>query len=127
MKLEFYICPICGNIITKIKDSKVPVVCCGQPMKLLIANTTDAAQEKHVPVVSINNNLVSVKVGSVEHPQTPEHFIEFIALETNLGVYVHNLKPNGKPETTFALLGNEKVKNAFAYCNLHSLWKKELN
>ena len=126
MALEFYICPICGNIVTKIKDSKVPVFCCGQPMKLLVANTTDAAQEKHVPLVAIENNEVRVKVGSVEHPQIPEHFIEFIALETNLGFSVQYLLPNSKPEATFALTSNEKVKNVFAYCNLHSLWKKSL-
>lgn len=127
MELKFYICPICGNITVKLKDSGVPLVCCGKPMEVLVANTTEAAQEKHLPVVSVENGVALVKVGSIPHPQTAEHFIEFIVLSTTSGFRVCHLKPDGKaPSATFALSAGEKVTAAFAYCNLHSLWKTEV-
>ena len=75
MEQKFYICRHCGNIIMKLKDSGVPVVCCGEPMEELKAGTTDGALEKHVPVWELKDGVVSVVVGSVEHPMLPEHFI----------------------------------------------------
>ena len=87
----------------------------------LTANTTDGAHEKHVPVIEQNGNTVTVKVGSVEHPSMPEHYIEWILLETEQGFQIHYLKPGMKPEATF--LTNEKVIAAYEYCNLHGLWK----
>ena len=89
----------------------------------LTANTTDGAHEKHVPVIEQSGNAVTVKVGSVEHPSLPAHYIEWILLETEQGFQIRYLKPEMKPEATF--LTNEKVKAAYEYCNLHGLWKAE--
>ena len=125
MEQKFYICSHCGKIITSVKETGVPVICCGDIMKELIAGTTDAAQEKHVPVYAVESGKVVVKVGSVEHPLTNEHFIEWVCLQTNIGLKINHLKPNDKPETVFAVLENEEVEAVYAYCNLHSLWKSE--
>ena len=89
----------------------------------MTANTTDGAYEKHVPVIEQNGSTVIVKVGSVEHPSLPEHYIEWILLETEQGFQIHYLKPGMKPEAIF--LTKEKVKAAYEYCNLHGLWKAE--
>ena len=91
----------------------------------LIPNTTDAAGEKHVPVISVDGEDVNVTVGSVEHPSLPAHYIEFIVLETSGGFQMHYLKPEMKPEANFKLASGEKVVAAYEYCNLHGLWKAE--
>ena len=75
MELKFYRCPICGNIVVKLENSGVPVVCCGKPMVELVPGTTDASVEKHVPVVTVDGNKVNVFVGGAEHPMVPEHYI----------------------------------------------------
>lgn len=124
--MNFYRCEHCGNIIMKLNDSGVPVVCCGQPMKELVPGATDGALEKHVPVVEINGNTVKVKVGEAEHPMLEEHFIQFIVLETTAGFQVKYLKPGQKPEAAFALADGEKAVAAYEYCNLHGLWVKEI-
>ena len=123
-KLRFYRCQHCGNIVIKVVDSRVPVMCCGEIMKELVANTTDAAQEKHVPVVDINNGVVDVKIGSVPHPMIAEHYINFIALETETGYQIKMLQPNESPEAKF-YIGDEKVVAVYEYCNLHGLWVVE--
>ncbi|MDO5015075.1 MAG: desulfoferrodoxin family protein [Clostridia bacterium] len=125
MKLEFFKCEVCGNIAVKIVDSKVPLVCCGQEMTLLNANTTDAAQEKHVPVVEVNGNIVEVTVGEVEHPMVEEHYIQFITIETEKTVQTARLQPGEKPYAKFALADDDKLVAAYEYCNLHGLWKKQ--
>ena len=89
----------------------------------IIANTTDGAHEKHVPQISIDGNKVTVKVGSVEHPSLPEHYIEFILLETKSGIQTRWLKPGDKPEAVFNV--SEPVTTAYEYCNLHGLWKAD--
>ena len=81
MEQKFYICKHCGNIIAKVKDTGVPVICCGEPMSEIVPGTTDAAVEKHVPVWTVENGVVHVKVGSVEHPMLPEHYIEWVSLQ----------------------------------------------
>lgn len=124
--LKIFKCNHCGNIFEVVNDAKVVPVCCGEPMRELKANTTDAAQEKHVPEVSVEGNLVKVKVGSVEHPMTEEHHIAFIYLETENGVARKDLDHTGKPEAVFALAEGEKPVSVYEYCNLHGLWKKEL-
>ena len=124
--LKIFKCNHCGNIFEVVNDAKVVPVCCGEPMRELKANTTDAAQEKHVPEVSVEGNLVKVKVGSVEHPMTEEHHIAFIYLETENGVARKDLDHTGKPEAVFALAEGEKPLAVYEYCNLHGLWKKEL-
>ena len=123
-KLVFYRCSICGNIAIKLVDSGVPMVCCGKPMPELTANTTEAATEKHIPVVETSKGMVNVKIGEVPHPMTPEHFIQFVVLKTNKRVQVQELYPNDAPETKFAVAPDEKVEKVYAYCNLHSLWAK---
>ena len=124
--LKIFKCNHCGNIFEVVNDAKVVPVCCGEPMRELKANTTDAAQEKHVPEVSVEGNLVKVKVGSVEHPMTEEHHIAFIYLETENGVARKDLDHTGKPEAVFALAEGEKPVSVYEYCNLHGLRKKEL-
>ena len=116
--MKFYVCEHCGNIITFVHNSGVPVMCCGQKMTEIVPGTTDAAVEKHVPVVSVEGAAVTVKVGSVEHPMIPEHFIQWIALETKQGCQLKN-----KPQAVFALAEGDEVVAAYAYCNLHGLWK----
>ena len=120
--IEFLKCKHCGQIIKKVVDSGVPVMCCGEKMEVLTPNTTDAAREKHVPEVSVDKNIVTVMVGSVEHPMTEMHYIEWIILETSHGSYKYNFKPNDKPEAKFILRDDEVFIKAYAYCNLHGLW-----
>ena len=120
---KFYICEHCGNLVSVVHDSGVPMMCCGQKMKELVPGTVDAAKEKHVPEVEVVGNLVKVKVGSVTHPMTEEHHIAFIVLETDRGFQKKDLDPTGAPEAEFALAEGEKVVAAYEYCNLHGLWQ----
>lgn len=124
--MKFYICRHCGNIVTKLTSSKVPLHCCGQPMELLEAGVTDAATEKHVPVVTVEGNLVKVAVGAVPHPMVEEHFIQWVAVETERDALVHWFHPGEAPEAVFALAEGQQVKAVYEYCNLHGLWKKDL-
>ena len=123
--MKFYVCKHCGNIIAFASEKKCDVVCCGEKMSELVPNTTDAAQEKHVPVITIDGNTVTVTVGSVAHPMTEEHHIAWIALATEQGNQRKTLDPAGKPEASFALVEGDKVKTAYAYCNLHGLWSAD--
>ena len=125
-EMKFYICEHCGNIIGKIHDSGVPVVCCGQKMKQLIPGTVEASVEKHIPVPSVEGNTVKVKVGSVEHPMAPEHYISWVYLQTNMGGQRKNLLPGAAPEVEFALAEGEVPVAVYAYCNLHGLWKADI-
>ena len=120
--IEFFKCNHCGQIIKKVVDTNVPVVCCGEKMQKIEPNTVDAAKEKHVPVVEINKNIVTVKVGSVEHPMLDAHYIAWIIVETTKGSYKYNLKPGNKPEAFFILRDDEEFVKAYEYCNLHGLW-----
>lgn len=124
--VKLYRCNHCGNIVEMVKDAGVNPVCCGENMQLLKANSTDAATEKHVPVVEIEGNVAKVLVGSVTHPMTEDHHIAYIFLETNLGVHRANLNVTGAPEATFLLAEGEKAVAAYEYCNLHGFWVKEL-
>lgn len=123
--MKTYICRHCGNIVNKISDAGVPVMCCGQAMEELVANTVDASLEKHVPVAEAEGNKVKVKVGAAEHPMGAEHFIEWIYLETVKGGQLKRLFPGEAPETVF-VLDNDKAVAVYAYCNLHGLWKAEV-
>lgn len=123
MEQKFFICEHCGNIIVMVKNSGVPVMCCGQKMTEIIPGTTDAAVEKHVPVYEVKDNKVFVKVGSVEHPMIPEHYIEWVSIQTKFGNQRKMLNPGDKPEVCFAICEGDEVEAVYAYCNLHSLWK----
>lgn len=121
---KFYICKHCGNIVNLVKSAGVPVVCCGEPMHELIPGTVDAAVEKHVPEYEVKDNKVFVKIGSVEHPMVPEHYIQWIWLQTKKGDQLVHLSPEQKPEAVFALTDGDEVEAVYEYCNLHGLWKK---
>ena len=123
MEQKFYICEHCGNIIAMVRDAGVPVMCCGQKMKELVPGTVDAAAEKHVPVYQVEGNVVTVRVGSVEHPMAPEHYIEWISVQSTQGIQRKALRPGQKPEACFALCEGDQVEAVYAYCNLHGLWK----
>ena len=125
MKTKFYICEHCGNIVGMIHDSGVNPVCCGQKMTHLEAGVVEASREKHIPVVTVEGNTVKVAVGSVAHPMTEEHSIEWVYLQTTKGGQRKNLLPGEAPELTFALADEEPVA-VYAYCNLHGLWKADV-
>jgi len=123
MEHKFYICEHCGNIIAKVKDAGVPVMCCGQKMKELVPGTTDGAAEKHVPVYTVEGNTVTVTVGSAEHPMLEEHSIEWVFLQTKEGSQYKKLNPGSRPVARFALSEGDELEGVYAYCNLHGLWK----
>ncbi len=120
--MKFYRCEHCGNIIAFAENKGVPVSCCGQKMTELVPNTTEAATEKHIPVVVSNQNgLVEIAVGSTLHPMLPEHFIGWVAIETKEGNQRKTL--SGTPTISFALVPGDELVAVYAYCNLHGLWK----
>ena len=121
--MKFYICDNCKKIVYKIVDQGCPLQCCGQPLIELEAGVTDAAAEKHVPVYTVNGDIVDAAVGSIAHPMLEKHYIQFIALETNQGVQVKNLAPEKEPKAQFKLADGEEVTAVYEYCNLHGLWK----
>ena len=125
-EMKFYLCEHCGNIIGKIHDAGVPVVCCGQKMTQLIPGTVEASAEKHIPVPSVNGSVVKVAVGSVAHPMIEAHYISWIYLQTTVGGQRKNLVPGAAPEVTFALAEGETPVAVYAYCNLHGLRKADI-
>lgn len=118
---QVYKCEVCDNIVEVLHTGVGELVCCGQPMKLQTANTEDAAEEKHVPVVEKTDTSVKVKVGSVDHPMEDDHYIEWIEVIADGRVYRQNLKPGDKPEAEFNVKSDKVI--ARAYCNLHGLWR----
>ncbi len=124
--MKFYLCEKCGNLVCAVQESGVPLICCGQKMVELVPGTSDGAAEKHIPVVTVQGCTVTVTVGSVAHPMTPEHAITWIALETARGAQRKALPPSGAPTATFALTQDDRPIAAYAYCNLHGLWKAEI-
>ncbi|MBU4194232.1 MAG: desulfoferrodoxin [Actinobacteria bacterium] len=122
-RYEVYKCELCGNIVTVLHGGKGELVCCGQPMVLKGENTTDAVVEKHVPVIEKAGAEVKVKVGSVAHPMTDEHYIEWIQVRVGDEGCRRFLKPGDAPEAEFEA-GGEGL-TARAYCNIHGLWKGE--
>lgn len=126
MNQRFYKCSHCGKIIAVVKESGVPIMCCGVPMNEIIAGSVDAAKEKHLPVVRIDGNKVIVSIGEIEHPMTAEHSIEWVSIQTKQGNQRKLLPAGGKPQVTFAICDDDEVVAVFAYCNLHGLWKTEI-
>ena len=124
MEMKFYRCPVCGQMVAIVKKKGCPIMCCGRPMEEIIPGTTDASQEKHVPVYEVKDNIVNVTVGSVEHPMIPEHYIEWVSLQTKFGNQRKALQPGEAPKASFAILPGDEVQAVYAYCNLHSLWKR---
>ena len=120
-KLQVYKCEVCGNIVEVLHGGKGELVCCGQPMKLIVENTVDAAKEKHVPVVEKVEGGVKVKVGDVPHPMEEKHYIEWIEIIADGKAYRQFLKPGGTPEAIFKIDAGKIT--AREYCNIHGLWK----
>jgi len=118
---QIYRCNVCGNMVEMIHTGAGQLICCGQPMELKTANSTDGAVEKHVPVIEKKDGKILVKVGSVPHPMEEAHFIEWIEAIVDGIVCRKHLKPGDVPEAEFTIVG-EKIK-AREYCNLHGLWK----
>jgi len=121
--MKFYKCEHCGNLLTVINDGGVTPVCCGEPMVGLNPNTVDAAAEKHVPVIELNGNEVIVRVGSIPHPMEAEHFIEWIAIEFDNNIKIAKLSPGNDPAVKLTVADPKAKITAYAYCNLHGLWK----
>ena len=119
-RLQVYKCEVCGNIVEVLHAGEGELVCCNQPMKLLVENTVDAAKEKHVPIVEKTADGLKVKVGSVPHPMMENHWIEWIALDTDRGVHRKYLKPGDEPEAVFRT--GDRVLQAREYCNIHGHW-----
>lgn len=125
--MKFYKCNVCGQVLGTIKDTGVNPTCCNEPMKLLDAKEKeDELGEKHIPVYKLCKGKLVTKIGSVAHPATNEHHIEWILVVTDKGLHKKDLKPTETPEATFCLEKGEKVLEIYAFCNLHSLWKKEM-
>ena len=123
MEMKFYRCAHCGQIIAVVKKTGVPIICCGEPMKEIVPGTTDASLEKHVPVYEVKDGRVKVRVGAVDHPMIPEHYIEWVAIQTKFGNQRKALKPGDEPAVCFRLCDGDEIEAVYAYCNLHSLWK----
>lgn len=123
MKQKFFICEKCGNIVAAVKESGVPVMCCGEKMKEIVPGIIEASKEKHIPVYEKKGNIVKVTVGEVEHPMQEEHYIEWISIQTKFGNQRKTLKPANKPEVFFALCEDDEIEAVYAYCNIHGLWK----
>jgi len=118
---KIYKCQVCGNIVEVLHEGVGELVCCGKPMELQQENTVDAAKEKHVPVVERIDRALRIKVGSIPHPSTQEHYIEWIEIIADGKAYRQFLNPGDAPEATFEI--DAKQVAARAYCNLHGLWK----
>ena len=124
--VRFFRCKHCGNFVGAIHFSGVPMICCGEKMEEVIPNTTEASQEKHIPVIKAEDGAAAVFIGDVAHPMIPEHHIEWIYLQTNKGGQRKCLTPGEEPGAVFALAQDEVPVAAYAYCNIHGLWKKKL-
>lgn len=121
--MKFYICPTCGNVIELIEDHKVPVMCCGKKMEELVPNSTEAAVEKHMPVPTVENGVLKVSVGEVEHPSIEKHWIPFVAVKASDLVMRREIKATEKPEAIFPIGDFKGEVEVYAWCNLHGLWK----
>jgi superoxide reductase len=121
-RMEIYKCDICGNIVEVMHAGAGELVCCGKPMRLCVANTVDAAKEKHVPVIEKAASGVKVSVGSIPHPMEAKHYIEWIELQSNGRILRQFLKPGDAPLALFETVKAGDLA-AFEYCNLHGLWK----
>jgi superoxide reductase len=122
-RMQVYKCEVCGNIVEVLHEGGGNLVCCNQPMKLIVENTVDAAKEKHVPVIEKTAGGIKVSVGSVAHPMEAKHYIEWIELIADGRIYRQYLKPGDAPEAVFPVTAAKVF--AREYCNIHGLWKGE--
>ena len=124
MKQKFFKCEVCGNMIAMVKESGVPIMCCGQKMTELVPGSVEASTEKHIPVYTVEGNKVVVTVGEIEHPMAEEHYIEWVSIQTAQGNQRKQLRPGDAPTVCFRICEGDSVEAVYAYCNLHGLWKK---
>lgn len=122
---RFFICKHCGNLIGMVTDKGVPIHCCGEKMTELVPNTVEASVEKHLPVVTPIDNGIHISIGSVPHPMTEEHHIQFVYVETERGGQRKCIPLETAPEVD-VLVTDDTIVAVYAYCNLHGLWKTEL-
>lgn len=123
MEMKFYKCVHCGQIVAIVKDTGLPLSCCGDEMREIKPGTVDASIEKHVPVYEIKDGKVMVSVGTMAHPMEDNHYIEWIAIQTKNGNQRKELKPGMEPKACFAICDGDEIEAVYAFCNLHSLWK----
>lgn len=125
MDMKFFKCELCGQMVAMVKETGAELICCNQPMIEITPKTkeTENFKEKHVPVYRLKGNKIIVYVGLIRHPSKEDHYIEWIAIKTNMGNQRKVLKPGDPPKATFVLDDNEYIEEIYAYCNLHSLWK----
>ncbi len=121
---KFYLCKKCGNVVSLLVNGQGILSCCGEPMEELSANTVDAALEKHVPSYDVRDKKIVVKVGEVMHPMDEDHYINFVALEYDDTIDIHNFKPGDDP---FWIFDYQEGATIYAYCNKHGLWKVDIN
>lgn len=125
MSNKFRICRKCGNLVGMVHDSGVPLICCGEKMEELMPNTVEASGEKHLPVVTVTDDILTVNVGSVDHPMLDAHLIEWIFVQTEHGGQRKAFKAGDAPHAEFCLKGDKAIA-VYAYCNLHGLWMTEV-
>ena len=124
-KQKFFKCKFCGNMVGLINDKGKPLMCCGEKMEEIAANSTEASTEKHLPAVAVSGDSVSVQVGSAAHPMEADHYITFVFLETESGGQRKSLSVGAEPKVKFGLCDDKPVA-VYAYCNKHGLWKTEI-
>lgn len=125
--MKLYRCNICGNIVVKIVNGGGKLVCCNEPMEELVPKTQDMGTEKHLPVATMEDGKLNIKVGSIEHPMEENHFIEFIAIYYNNKYQIKKLNYTDKPECTFIIEEDVSEIEIYEYCNIHGLWKTVIN
>lgn len=121
--MKYFLCEVCGNLVGLINEGGGELVCCGEPMKELKPKSTEEGTEKHLPVVTKDGNKIKVNVGSIPHPMTAEHHIDWISLVYNNKMEIAKLDPTASPEATFDIDGDFEYIEVYAYCNIHGLWK----
>lgn len=124
--MKFFKCNECGVLINVFSDNEKHKSCCKKELKEITANTSEGATEKHLPVINVDGNKINVNVGSTTHPMTEEHSIEWIYIQTKKGGQYKLLSPIEQPCASFLITDDDKLISAYAYCNLHGLWKTDL-
>ena len=125
--MRYFECEKCGNVVELVRDGKKAMWCCEEQMKELNPNTKEASHEKHIPVVEKKGDKVTVHVAEAEHPMIEEHYIGWVSICTDSGTQRKPLYINKEPKASFMLSKGEKLREAYAFCNLHGLWRKEIS
>ena len=121
--MKFYICPESQTVVEVVAGLPAPLTCDGKPMEELVPNSTNAAVEKHMPVLSAENGVLKVCVGEVEHPSIEKHWIPFVAVKAGDLVLRRSINATEKPEAIFPLGDFKGEVEVYAWCNLHGIWK----